>query len=234
MPRTFSGRRCAAGSVSGSTVAATRSSPPASTTSAANTHCHEACSSTAAPSDGARTGATPRTSISRDITVAAAVPENKSPMTAIATTVVAAAPMPCSPRATPSTVMSGASMHSTDASMCSTIPAINGRRRPSESDSGPTTSWPSANPARVPVSVSCATDDDTLSSSAMLGRAGRYMSIVSGPSATREPSTKIICARLGATATGVLRAGVSSTCVDVAMDRISESGRDFLPPANQQ
>ena len=72
MLRTFSGRRCDAGSVSGSASAASRSRPPASTTSAANTQCHEAFSSTAAPSEGATTGATPSTSISRDSTVAAA------------------------------------------------------------------------------------------------------------------------------------------------------------------
>ena len=53
MPATRSGLRCATGSVSGSASTATSSSAPASTTSAANTQCHEACSSTAAPSDGA-------------------------------------------------------------------------------------------------------------------------------------------------------------------------------------
>ncbi len=98
-------------------------------------------------------------------------------------------PSPCSPRATPSTAMFGANRQTSDASMCSTMPAISGLRRPSESDSGPTISWPRANPASVPVSVSCATDEDTDRSSAILGSAGRYMSMVSGPSATRAPST---------------------------------------------
>ena len=197
MPRTFSGRRCDAGRVSGSASAASRSSAPANTTSAANTQCHDACSSTAAPSDGATTGATPSTSISRDSTVAATDSANRSPTTAMATTIAAAAPMPCSPRATPSTAMFGANRHSSDASMCSTMPAISGLRRPSESDSGPTISWPSANPARVPVSVSCATDEDTDRSSAIFGSAGRYMSMVSGPSATKAPRTTIMRARLG-------------------------------------
>ena len=71
MLRTFSGRRCDAGRVSGSASAASTQQPPASTTSAANTQCHDASSSTAAPSEGASTGATPSTSINRDITVAA-------------------------------------------------------------------------------------------------------------------------------------------------------------------
>ena len=52
MPRTRSGRRCDSGSVSGSASAASSSSAPASTTSTANTQCQDACSSTAAPSDG--------------------------------------------------------------------------------------------------------------------------------------------------------------------------------------
>ncbi len=88
-------------------------------------------------------------------------------------------------------------MQITDASMCSTMPAISGRLRPSESDSGPTISWPSANPASVPVRVSCTTDEDTERSSAIFGSAGRYMSMVSGPSATMTPSTTIIRARPG-------------------------------------
>ena len=95
MPRTRSGLRCDGGSVSGSASTASRSSAPANTTSAGNTQCHDACSSTAAPSDGATTGATPSTSISRDSTVAAADSANRSPTTAIATTIAAAAPMPC-------------------------------------------------------------------------------------------------------------------------------------------
>jgi hypothetical protein len=140
MPRTRSGRRCDAGSVSGNASAATSSSAPARTTSAVKTQCHDACSNTAAPSDGANTGATPSTSISRDSTVAAADSANRSPTTAIATTIAPAAPMPCSTRASPSTTRFGASMQMTDASMCSTIPAISGRLRPSESDSGPTIS----------------------------------------------------------------------------------------------
>ncbi len=140
MPLTASGRRWATGRVSGRASAAITNSPPATTTSATKTQCQDPCNSTAAPKDGASTGATPSTSINRDITVAATVPLNRSPTTAMATTDAAAAPMPCRPRASPRTVMLGASTHSTEATMCSTMPAINGRLRPSESDSGPTIS----------------------------------------------------------------------------------------------
>ena len=74
------------------------------------------------------------------MTVAATESENRSPTMAMATTIVAAAPTPCSPRAMPSTTMFGANRQTSEASMCTTIPAISGRRRPSESDSGPMTS----------------------------------------------------------------------------------------------
>src|SRR3954471_1115843 len=220
MPRTRSGRRCNGGSVSGSASAATSSSTPANTTSAANTQCHDPCSSTAAPSDGATTGATPSTSINRESTVAAALWANRSPTTAIATTMAAAAPAPWSTRARPSTTRFGASTQRIDAAMCNTMPAISGRLRPSESESGPTINWPSANPANVPVRVSCTTDDDTERSSAILGSAGRYMSIVSGPSATMTPSTTIIRMRLGA---------LTSTAGDIAMQVVSTLNQYFLP-----
>ena len=154
MPRTFSGRRWPTASVSGSASTAITSSAPASTTSTANTQCQEACSNTAAPSEGATTGATPSTSINRDITVAATESANRSPTTAMATTMAAAAPTPCNPRAMPRTAMFEANRHSSEAAMCSRIPAISGFFRPRESDSGPTISCPSARPANVPVRVS--------------------------------------------------------------------------------
>src|ERR1700732_461167 len=188
----LNGLRWDGDSVSGSATTATISKPPASTTSTPNTQCHDACSSTAAPSDGATTGATPSTSISRDSTVAAAESANRSPTTAIATTIAADAPVPCNTLPMPRTVIFGASRHTTDASMCSTIPTISGLRRPSESDSGPTISWPNASPASVPVRVNCVTDDVTDSSSVIRGNAGKYRSSVSGASPMSAPSTTII------------------------------------------
>jgi len=50
---------------------------------------------------------------------------------------------------------------------------FSGLRRPSESDSGPTISWPNASPASVPVRVNCVTDDVTDSSSVIRGSAGK-------------------------------------------------------------
>jgi hypothetical protein len=111
-------------------------------------------------------------------------------------------------------------MQITDATMCSTMPAINGRLRPSESDSGPTINCPSASPASVPVRVSCTTDDDTDRSSAIFGSAGRYMSMVSGPRATITPSTMIMRQRLG---------DCGFTSADVAMQVVSTLNQNFLP-----
>jgi hypothetical protein len=128
--------------------------------------------------------------------------------------------------------MFGASTHNTDATMCRTMPTISGRRRPSESDSGPTISWPSASPASVPVKVSWATDDDTPNSSPMPGSAGRYMSMVSGPSATRAPRTRIIFTRRGGVESrcGVRVAGTGGlTRGDDAMQLVSTAYQYFLP-----
>ena len=73
--------------------------------------------------------------------------------------------------------------------MCSAIPASSGARRPNASDSGPMTSWPSARPASVPVSVSCTAAAVVAKSSVIAGSAGRYMSMVNGPIAMSEPSS---------------------------------------------
>ena len=114
-----------------------RPAPPARRTPSAMTP----CSSTAAPSDGATTGATPSTSISRDMhggggRFGEQVTDDgdrhhhgRGRADALQDAGQA--------RARP---MFGASMQSTDATMCSTMPAISGRLRPSESDSGPTIS----------------------------------------------------------------------------------------------
>ena len=118
-------------------------------------------------------------------------------------------------------------------------PACAARCRPSAACGGPAS--PTAgrrstgrapSPASVPVSVSCATEDDTDSSSAIFGSAGRYMSMVSGPSATKAPSTTIMRTRLGATdcpsAVGD-SAAVTSTSGDTAMQVVSTAYQYFLP-----
>jgi hypothetical protein len=73
--------------------------------------------------------------------------------------------------------------------MCSETPAISGARRPTASETGPISNWPSARPASVPVSVSWTAAAVVCRSSVMVGSAGRYMSMVSGPIAMRIPST---------------------------------------------
>src|SRR5919199_752394 len=159
--------------------------------------------SSSPPSVGASTGAAPSTRNNRDSIVAAARPVNRSRTTAIATTAPAAVPTPCSRRSTPSTSMLGATSTSSDATTYSAVPASSGPRRPNASESGPSTSWPIARPTRVPVRVSWTIADVVPSSAVMVGSAGRYMSIVSGPTATNAPRRRASAARLGGAASGV-------------------------------
>ncbi len=184
-------RRRSGGSVSRSRKIATSSSATPSAASTANTPRHDPFSRTAAPMVGARIGATPMTSMSRDRTVAAARPENRSRTTAMATTMAAAAPTPWSTRSSPSTATFGATRHNTDDRTCTAVPMTSGSLRPTASENGPITSWPRPSPSSVPVSVSWAAADVVSRSSAIAGRAGRYMSMVSGPSAISAPSTRI-------------------------------------------
>ena len=106
------------------------------------------------PTDGANSGATPMTSMSRDMSCEASDPTNRSRMSAIATTVADALKKPCSARRPMSASMFGAIAHSRDVSTCSVSPTSTGRRRPNRSDSGPMTSWPTAPPMSVEVIVS--------------------------------------------------------------------------------
>jgi hypothetical protein len=87
-------------------------------------------SSTSPPMLGARIGASPMTSISRDMIRATATPANRSRTIAIATTDIAAPERPCSTRTVASTAMVGATAQSTEATACVQRPMTRGRRRP--------------------------------------------------------------------------------------------------------
>ena len=89
--------------------------------------------------------------------------------------------------------MVGATAHASEATAWVAIPTTSGRRRPNASDSGPITSWPTARPRSIPVSVSCTAESLARRSSPICGKAGRYMSIVSGPSAISAPRTRTSC-----------------------------------------
>ena len=100
---------------------------------------------------------------------------------------------PCRSLAPVSRAMLGARAQSTEANRWPTTPAISGRRRPTASESGPMTSWPTPRPTSMPVIVAWAADSVVARSAVRFGRAGRYMSIVSGPSAVSEPRTSTSC-----------------------------------------
>ena len=109
----------------------------------------------------------------RDNIVAAAAPANWSRTIAIATTATAALPRPWSTRPTVSSSIVGANAQKIEAAMCSASPAMSGRRRPTASARGPTRSWPSPIPSKMPVRVNWTADSDAPRSRVIEGRAGR-------------------------------------------------------------
>ncbi len=66
-------------------------------------------------------------------------------------------------------------------------PISSGRRRPSRSLTGPIRSWPAAMPIRHAVRVSCTADALACRSRLICGKAGRYMSMHSGPKIDMVP-----------------------------------------------
>jgi len=66
-------------------------------------------------------------------------------------------------------------------------PIKTGRRRPKASLIGPATTWPMASPIKHAVRVSWISDSLAARSRPIAGRAGRYISIESGPKAVSPP-----------------------------------------------
>ena len=165
---------------------------------------HDVSRSTWPPMTGAITGARPLTSISSDMNRAMASPENRSRATAVATTKPAATPKAWTSRSPASAYADGASAQSSENAMYTVRPMSSGLRRPNESDSGPTNSWPSARPTMNVVNDSWTCDALAPSSPAMPGNAGRYMSTDSGPSAHSAPSSPTSLIRLGPTPTAAI------------------------------
>ena len=65
---------------------------------------------------------------------------------------------------------------------------MSGRLRPKRSDSVPWVICPIARPANQAASVSCAEPGGAPNEASIAGKAGRYMSVVDGPTAVRKPS----------------------------------------------
>jgi hypothetical protein len=73
---------------------------------------------------------------------------------------------------------------------CTVVARMSGSRRPMRSLHGPTSSCPIANPSVVAVRVSWMSAVATSRSVSITGNAGRYRSIVNGPSAVSAPRTR--------------------------------------------
>lgn len=125
------------------------------------------------PTEGANSGATPITSMSRDMRREASAPTKRSRITAIATTLADALKNPCMVRSAMSGTIAGATAHRIDVTTCSDTPTSTGLRRPNRSDSGPITSWPTAPPMSIAVMVSWAAVAEVFRSRATSGSDGR-------------------------------------------------------------
>ena len=148
---------------------------------------HEPNRSTALPIVGARTGARPLTSISREKSRAVAMPEVTSRTMARERTTPAAAVKPWMNRSTARIAIEGATAQSREAQTYAARPTSSGARRPRASLRGPISSWPSPRPTSAQVSVSWTADALAPNVSRSCGNAGRYMSNESGPRAAIAP-----------------------------------------------
>ncbi|GMA87380.1 hypothetical protein GCM10025868_26300 [Angustibacter aerolatus] len=101
------------------------------------------------------------------------MPLDRSRAIDIALTMPAAAPKPSTKRSAISVSTLGATAHAIAATTNPASPMSSGRRRPTASLSGPSTTWPMARPASVAVSVRAVTDAVAPRSSAIVGRLGR-------------------------------------------------------------
>ena len=72
--------------------------------------------------------------------------------------------------------------------------------RPRASDTGPYTIWHSPKATKNAIRVICTAEVGVLRSAAMVGSAGRYMSIAKGPTADNNPSTSAFLAKRDAMA----------------------------------
>ena len=137
--------------------------------------------SSTAPMSGARMGARPLIIIMSEKARAACFPTARSATTARARTTPAPPAMPCTSRPPSITYTSGANAQTKAATAASTCDATSRRRRPSESDIGPMKNCPNAMPAMNMVRVSWTIGSVVPKSCAMTGKAGRYVSMDSGP-----------------------------------------------------
>ena len=68
------------------------------------------------------------------------------------------------------------------------VPMISGNLRPNRSASTPWVIWPTARPTNHAANVICAEPMGVCRPASIAGKAGRYMSVVSGPIAVRNPN----------------------------------------------
>ena len=143
----------------------------------------------ALPVSGARIGDTLNTSMTSDISRVASMPVCRSRMMARGMTITDEAPMPWTTRKKISHSMLGASAQPTEPAMKSAKADIERRLAADHVGDRPVDDLADAERHEEDTSVICVAAVDALRSAAMVGSAGRYMSIANGPTADSKPST---------------------------------------------
>src|SRR5690554_3680620 len=154
-----------------------------------NIACQPNAAVTYAPANGARIGAIPITKIRKLNTCADACGVYKSRTIARAITKPAHEPMACKNRSTIKLSKLGAKAQATEVTTYNTKPKYNGGLRPKRSDAVPYSSWPINSPRKNDVSDSSTRFDSVEKLCAMSPKAGKYMSMDSGPNAVNSAST---------------------------------------------
>ncbi|GAA3615622.1 hypothetical protein GCM10023079_01000 [Streptomyces chitinivorans] len=146
---------------------------------------------TVPPSSGATIGARPPSAIRMPNSRAAAPPSATSDTTARPTTMPAAPLKPVTKRRAINHSVVGATAHRAVATVHTAEPSRIGPRLPKRSETGPSTSCPAASPTRKAVRVSWTPEASVPRSSAMRGKAGRYMSVPSGTTKDSRASAAV-------------------------------------------
>src|SRR5579859_1849145 len=103
-------------------------------------------------------------------------------------TIPAEAPTAANARNAASHWIEGARAQPRQASVYIDVATINGRLRPNRSERVPWVNWPTDRPANQAARVSCAEPGGAPNECSSAGKAGRYISVVAGPTAVRKPS----------------------------------------------
>ncbi len=192
LPPRVAGMRRSAGRVSGRRAATTRTitTPRMASDQKTLRQSVKGSHRTPPPRIGATIGATATTTMIRAKKRVSAAPSKTSRTTARESTTPAPAVNPWRKRPRISTRVPGASAHSAEARTKRTPQTRRGPRRPRASLTEPMTTCPTASPIRQEVRLAWTWEAEAPRSVEISGKAGRYMSMLSGPSTVSMASRR--------------------------------------------